>query len=86
MASVTLYQGPDKIVFVDTGHAHGDWKASDIHVHEVDLSRLTIGDLEKLERDSRNGWIDVHDWKRISGAVTDRNPTDREVEQLKRYM
>lgn len=86
MASITLFQGPDKLVFVDTGHIHGHWKASEVHVHEVDLSKLTISQLEQLERDSRNGWIELHDWKRIPGAVTDRDPTPREVEQLKRFM
>ena len=86
MASVTLFQGPDKLAFVDTGHPHGNWKASDIHVHEVDLSKLTIAQLEQLERDSRNGWIELHDWKKIPGAVTDRSPTPREEEQLRKFM
>ena len=86
MASVTLFHGPDKLVFVDTGHPHGNWKASEIHVHEVDLSKLTIAQLEELERQSRNGWIELHDWKRIPGAVTDRNPTSREEEQLRKFM
>ena len=85
MASITLFFGPGKVVFVDTGHAHGHWGPSDIHVHEIDLSKITVADLQKLERDSRNNQIDIHDWKRIPGAVTDRNPTAREIEQLKRY-
>ncbi len=85
MASLTLYSGNGKLVFIDTGHPHGSWRADEVHVHEVDLSKLTIGQLEELESESRNGWIELHKWKCIPGAVTDRDPTPHERAQIERY-
>ena len=82
MASITIFHGPDKLVFVDIGHPHRSFKANEIHVHEIDLSQITMAQLEELERESRNGTIEYHDWKRIPGAMTDRKPSPYEVEVL----
>ena len=82
MGSITLYDEKGKLVFYDSGHTHK--KLSSYHVHEVDLSKLTLSDLEKIERDSREGWIDVHDWKSIPGALTERDATSEEIEYIER--
>lgn len=80
MGSITLYQDGGKLVFYDSGHTHKG--LNDYHVHEIDLSKLTFGEVEQLERDSRNGWIDLHDWKKITGALTERNATSDEIEYI----
>ena len=82
MSSITLFNGNGKLVFYDAGHPHKG--LNDYHVHEVDLSKLTLEQLEKLERDSRNGWIDLHDWKRVKSALTERNATPDEIDYINR--
>lgn len=84
MASITLFNGSGKLVFYDSGHTHETYGKT--HVHEVDLSKLTMSDLEELERQSRNGWIELHDWKRIPGAMTTREATSSEVEYINRML
>ena len=84
MASITLFNGNGKLVFYDSGHSHGN--CGKTHVHEVDLSKLTLEDLEKLERDSRNGWIELHDWKRIPGVMTTRDATPSEIEYINKML
>ena len=84
MASITLFNGNGKLVFYDAGHSHE--KSSSYHVHEVDLSKLTMSDLKKLERDSRNGWIELHDWKRIPGAMTTRDATSSEIDYINKML
>lgn len=81
MGSITLFDGFGKLVFFDSGHTHGG--SSSYHVHEVDLSKLTLEDLERLERDSRNNTIELHQWK-TKGATTTRDATPDEVEQIER--
>lgn len=81
MASEMLLRN-DKLIFIDTGHPHGRFSADEIHVHEVDLSKITIGQLEELQRESRNGYIEYHTWKKISEAVIDREPTADEIKLL----
>ena len=83
MASLTLYSGRGTIVFLDKGHLHDKM---DPHVHEIDLSKISIADLEKLEQESRNGSIALHTWKKVPGAVTTRRPTSRELEQIEKYV
>lgn len=84
MASITLFNGSGKLIFYDSGHTHGD--CGTYHVHEVDLSKLTMNDLEKLERDSRNGWIELHEWKRIPGALYTRNATQSEIDYINKML
>ena len=80
MGSITLFQGNGKLVFFDSGHTHKG--LSDYHVHEVDLSKLTLGQVEQLEHDSKKGMIALHDWKKISGALTERNATPEEIKYI----
>lgn len=84
MASITLFNSRGKLVFYDSGHTHGG--CGKMHVHEVDLSKLTMDDLEKLERDSRNGWIELHDWKRVPGAMTTREATSSEIDYINKML
>lgn len=86
MGSITLFNSNGKLVFYDSGHPHEG--SNSYHVHEVDLSKLTFGQVEKLESESRNGWIDLHDWKRYPDALTTRNATPDEIEyinKMRRY-
>ena len=83
MASVTIFHGPDKLIFFDTGHPHGKYRADEIHVHELDLSKITLAQLEELESQSRNGMIEYHTWKRIPGAMKDRDPYPYEIDVIK---
>lgn len=80
MGSITLYQDGGKLVFYDSGHTHKG--LNDYHVHEVDLSKLTFGEVEQLERDSRNGQIALHSLKSFKYALTERNATPDEIEYI----
>ena len=84
MGSITVFNGSGKLIFYDSGHTHEG--CNDYHVHEVDLSKLTMNDLEKLERDSRNGWIELHDWKKIPGALHTRNATQTEIDYINKML
>lgn len=83
MASITLYNENGKLVCLDKGHKHD---GMDPHVHEIDLSKINFEDIEKLERESRNGNIEIWTWKQIPGAVITREPTKFELEQIRRFM
>lgn len=80
MGSITLYQDGGKLVFFDSGHTHKGLNS--YHVHEIDLSKLTFGQVEQLERDSRNGQIELHELKKITSALTERNATSDEIEYI----
>lgn len=45
-----------------------------------------MSDLEELERQSRNGWIELHDWKRIPFSMTTREATSSEVEYINKML
>ena len=82
MGYITLYQDKGKLVFYDYGHPHKGLNT--YHVHEIDLSKITFEQVEQLERDSRNGWIELHSLKGFEHALTERNATSDEIDYINR--